>query len=60
MTDDARPLPVVDMSPAAIERRLSQVGALYHLMLSLGTAALAATRADDVAPGTMGPTGSRR
>ena len=31
-------LPTVDMSPAAIERRLATVGALHRLMLSLLTA----------------------
>ena len=36
LTSPARP--VVDMSPAAIERRLATVGALHRLMRSLMTA----------------------
>lgn len=42
--------PEVDMSPAAIERRLAQVGALYQLMVSLRTAALAPTPEKLTAP----------
>ncbi len=42
LTSPARP--VVDMSPAAIERRLATVGALYRLMLSLMTAKPVAPR----------------
>lgn len=40
-TDPAAPrpcAPTVDMSPAAIDRRLATVGALHRLMLSLLTA----------------------
>ena len=40
---DVRSAPVVDMSPAAIERRLAEVGALYPLMLSLRAAAVEST-----------------
>ena len=42
-SDDVRSAPVVDMSPAAIERRLAEVGALYPLMLSLRAAAVEPT-----------------
>jgi hypothetical protein len=57
--DDPRSLPVVDMSPGAIERRLVQVGALYPLMLSLRAATVQPTGDPDTGQPTMGPTRSR-
>lgn len=56
--DDVRSLPVVDMSPEAIERRLAQVGALYPLMLSLRAAAVESS--GGTVPGVAPTSGSRR